>query len=68
MKYFIVAALLFTGCGIKVEGPEDVRVIHEVSVDSILPYISAYCELGNSTPADIQACVNVEIGKLLGKL
>jgi hypothetical protein len=65
-----VLLMLSTGCGVdvNVEGLRDVKVIHEVNVDSIKPYITSYCGLGNNTPEDIEACVNLEIGKLLGKL
>lgn len=68
MNKYAVILLMLTGCGIEVSGLRDVKVIHEVNVDSIKPYITAFCGLGNNTPEDIEACVNLEIGKLLGKL
>lgn len=64
----LIALLLLSSCGVEVKGLRDVKVTHEVSVTAVIPYITAYCELGNHTPEDIQACVNVEIGKLLSKI
>lgn len=66
MRYLVAMALVLTGCGIKIEGPDDIRVIHEVNVDALTPYLVAYCEAGgNTTPEDIQACVDAEIGKII---
>lgn len=63
-----IALLFLSSCGVEVKGLRDVKVTHEVNVTAVIPYITAYCELGNSTPEDVQHCVNVEIGKLLSKI
>lgn len=68
MKYLICTILFLSSCGVEVEGLHDIKVIHEVNVDSIKPYITAYCSVANTDPDDITACVTLEIGKLLEKL
>lgn len=68
MKYAICALVFLSSCGVEVTGFRDVKVTHEINVDSIKPYITAYCEIANTDPEDITACVNLEIGKLIGKL
>jgi hypothetical protein len=68
MKYAIVALIALSGCGVEVTGLRDVKVTHEVSVDSVKPYIIAYCSMGSTDPAQIEACVNYEIGKLISKI
>jgi hypothetical protein len=67
MKYLIPLFLL-SGCGVDVKGLRDVKVTHEINVDSIEKYVQAYCELGNELPGEIEACVNAEIGKILSKI
>lgn len=68
MKYLLAACVFLCGCGVEVSGIHDIKVIHEVNVDSIKPYITAFCSISNTEAEDIAACVNLEIGKLLGKL
>lgn len=78
MKYIIVM-LTLAGCGasVNVNGLHDVKVIHEISVDNLLPYIRAYCqkeaeqELGDQLPNypnAVENCVQIEVGQLINKL
>jgi hypothetical protein len=68
LALILFALAAASGCGIKIDGPGDVRVIHEVNVEGLIPYISAYCGLANEEPEDLQACIDQEIGKLISKL
>jgi hypothetical protein len=63
-----VTLVALTGCGVDVKGLRDVKVTHEVNMDALTPYVTAYCELANTEPEDVEACVKTEIGKLLSKI
>jgi len=56
---------MLTGCGVKVEGPDEIKVVHSINVDNLMPYITAYCELANTTPLDVTLCAQAEMGKII---
>jgi hypothetical protein len=66
--FIVIGFALSTGCGVKVEGINDVKVVHEINVAQLTPYLEAYCGLTNSTQEELDACVSLELGKLITKL
>jgi hypothetical protein len=80
MKLIIVSLILVLfGCGanVDVRGLHDVKVIHEVSVDNLIPYVRAYCtaayaafqgEVLPNMPDPVESCIELEIGKLISKM
>lgn len=76
MRYALLLVLL-SGCGstVEVKGIKDINV--NLNLVALLPYVTAYCketvkaqvpETDERYDGLVEACANLEIGKLINKL